>query len=179
MARITLGITPMDQPNEPIKLSIRRATHADVPAIVRLLADDVLGSQRERYHDPLPQTYYAAFSMIESDQHQELVVVEVSQQVIGTLQLSFLPYLTYQGGLRAQIEAVRVDQQYRSHGVGQYLFEWAINRARQKHCHMVQLTTNAQRADAQRFYEHLGFIPSHIGLKLELQYLDVPNNHQS
>ena len=161
----------MSQATEPTKLNIRRATRADVPAIVRLLADDILGQQRELYTDPLPQAYYEAFDMIDGDEHQELMVVEASQQVIGTLQLSFIPYLTYQGGLRAQIEAVRVDKQYRSHGVGHYLFEWAIRRARQKHCHMVQLTTNVNRAEAQRFYERLGFIPSHIGMKLDLQLL--------
>ncbi|HEY1012020.1 MAG TPA: GNAT family N-acetyltransferase [Herpetosiphonaceae bacterium] len=149
-------------------LRIRRAEAADLPDIVRLLADDPLGSQRERFADPLPESYRAAFAAIERDPGQELVVAELDGAVIGTLQLSFIPYLTYQGGSRAQIEAVRVDASLRSRQIGQRLFEWAIARARERGCHMVQLTTNASRPDALRFYERLGFQASHVGLKLLL-----------
>lgn len=158
----------MNQSIQPLPFVIRRATRADVAAVVRLLADDVLGQQRERATYPLPESYYTAFDAIDSDDRHELVVVVMAETVIGTLQLSFLPYLTYQGGWRAQIEAVRVDQSYRHHGIGQALLAWAINRARQKGCHMVQLTTNATRGDAQRLYERLGFVPSHVGMKLDL-----------
>ncbi|MFN8511659.1 MAG: GNAT family N-acetyltransferase [Thermomicrobiales bacterium] len=150
------------------ELLIRRATRADVPAIVRLLADDELGRQRENAAEPLPESYFAAFAAIDADPRQELVVVERAGEVIGTLQLTFLPYLTYQGGVRAQIEAVRVDRRYRDLGIGQRLFTWAIGRARAEGCHLVQLTTNASRGDAQRFYERLGFVPSHVGMKLDL-----------
>ena len=149
-------------------LTIRRATRGDVPAIVRLLADDPLGQRRERYEEPLPEGYYAAFEAIDNDPHNELVVVEARGEVVGTLQLTLLPYLTYQGGTRAQIEAVRVDRRYRSHGVGQRLFEWAIDRARAAGCHLVQLTTNASRDDAHRFYTRLGFVSSQVGMKLDL-----------
>jgi GNAT superfamily N-acetyltransferase len=158
----------MSQPNESAQLRIRRATRSDVPAIARLLADDPLGQRRERYEDPLPPSYYAAFEAIDDDPRHELVVVEAQGEVVGTLQLTFLPYLTYQGGTRAQIEAVRVDRRYRSHGIGQQLFEWAIARAHESGCHLVQLTTNASRDDAQRFYARLGFVSSHVGMKLDL-----------
>ncbi|HYF64229.1 MAG TPA: GNAT family N-acetyltransferase [Herpetosiphonaceae bacterium] len=152
-----------DQP-----LAIRRAVRADVPAIVRLLANDPLGSQRERYADPLPASYYAAFAEIDADPRNELVVAELGGAVVGTLQLTFLPYLTFQGGTRAQIEAVRVDQRWRSRQIGRQLFEWAIERARGRGCHVVQLTTNASRPDARRFYERLGFAGTHVGMKLNL-----------
>jgi GNAT superfamily N-acetyltransferase len=158
----------MSQPVASAQLSIRRATRADVPAIVRLLADDPLGQRRERDEDPLPPGYYVAFDAIDQDPRNELVVIELQGEVMGTLQLTYLPYLTYQGGTRAQIEAVRVDRRYRSHGLGQRLFEWAIARARESGCHLVQLTTNASRDDAQRFYARLGFVASHIGMKLDL-----------
>lgn len=147
---------------------IRRARRDDLPAIVRLLADDPLGQQREAATTPLPAGYALAFAAIDADPQHELVVVERAGEVIGTLQLSFLPYLTYQGGTRAQIEAVRVAQQHRDHGIGRLLFDWAIARARERGCHMVQLTTNASRKDAHRFYERLGFKPSHTGMKLDL-----------
>lgn len=153
---------------EHLNFSIRLATRGDVPEIVRLLADDPLGRQREDYRHPLPQHYYDAFDRINQDPHNELVIAEVAGNVIGTLQLTFIPYLTYQGGKRAQIEAVRVDQKYRSHGIGGKLFEWAIMRAREQHCHLVQLTTDKTRADAQRFYERLGFVASHTGMKLNI-----------
>ncbi|HEY0601256.1 MAG TPA: GNAT family N-acetyltransferase [Herpetosiphonaceae bacterium] len=154
---------------EPLPITIRRATRSDLPSIVRLLADDPLGSQREAYRDPLPQSYEDAFQAIDSDPRQELVVVEHNGAVIGTLQLTFIPGLSFQGGTRAQIEAVRVDREFRSHGIGGRLFEWAIARAREQGCRLVQLTTNASRADAQRFYERLGFVASHVGMKLDLE----------
>jgi len=96
------------------------------------------------------------------------VVVEANGEVIGTLQLTFIPYLTFCGGKRAQIEAVRVDQRYRSLGIGNKLIAWAIARARQERCHLVQLTTSASRPDAHRFYLRLGFVADHVGMKLEL-----------
>lgn len=150
---------------------IRRATREDVPHIVRLLAEDVLGQQRERPEDPLPQAYYDAFDMIDRDEYHELVVVEAEGKVIGTLQLTFLPSISFRGQPRAQIEAVRVDQAYRGQKIGETLFRWAIERAREARCHLVQLTTNNARTDAQRFYERLGFKASHVGMKLDLTQL--------
>jgi len=158
----------MEEPVGDTEMTVRRATRPDVPAIVRLLADDPLGQQRERDQNPLPDTYYGAFARIDADPRNELVVVEAQGEVIGTLQLTLLPYLTHQGGTRAQIEAVRVDRRYRSQGVGHSLFVWAIQRARQKGCRLVQLTTDARRPDARRFYEALGFVGSHVGMKLDL-----------
>ena len=154
---------------ESPKFSIRRANRVDVPEIVRLLADDQLGSQREKFADPLPQAYYDAFVEIDRDPNNELVVAELDGEIIGTLQLTFIPYLTYQGGKRAQIEAVRIDPRFRSQGIGGRLFEWAIERAREAQCHLVQLTTNSARPDAHRFYERLGFVASHSGMKLNLR----------
>ena len=152
-----------------LEITIRRAVESDLAAIVRLLADDSLGSRREAYGEPLPQSYYAAFHAIDADPHNELVVVEHNSAVIGTLQLTMIPGLSFQGGTRAQIEAVRVDRAYRGQQIGARLFAWAIERARAAGCRMVQLTTNASRTDAQRFYERLGFVASHVGMKLDLQ----------
>jgi GNAT superfamily N-acetyltransferase len=154
---------------EDTDLTIRRAGRADIPAIVHLPADDPLGRQRERDEDPLPSAYYEAFERIDGDPRNQLVIAEAQGEVIGTLQLTMLPYLTHQGGTRAQIEAVRVDRRYRSRGVGHALFLWAIEQARNEGCRMVQLTTNAEREDAQRFYARLGFVASHVGMKLDLQ----------
>lgn len=152
-------------------VTIRRATQADIPAIVHLLADDPLGQRRERDEDPVPGAYYDAFARIDGDPRNELVVATADGEIIGTLQITLLPYLTYQGGTRAQIEAMRVDRRYRSQGVGRVLFMWAIERARRAGCHLVQLTTDAARDDAHRFYAGLGFAPSHIGMKLDLRQL--------
>ncbi len=154
--------------SEQLHISIRQATHDDVAEIVRLLADDTLGSTREKYEQPLPQAYYEAFREIDSDKNHELVVVEANGEIIGTLQLTFIPSLSYQGGKRAQIEGVRVSEKYRSHGIGGRLIDWAIARAAEKNCRLVQLTTNNERLDAHRFYERLGFASSHTGMKLDL-----------
>jgi GNAT superfamily N-acetyltransferase len=149
-------------------LSFRRATRADVPVIVRMLADDPLGAQRERFTTPLPESYGRAFDAINADANNELVVACQADEVIGVLQLTYIPSLTYQGGWRALIEGVRVDGRFRSQGIGKALFEWAITRARERGCHLLQLTTDKARPDAKRFYEALGFIASHEGMKLQL-----------
>ncbi|MFD2586943.1 GNAT family N-acetyltransferase [Croceitalea marina] len=148
---------------------IRPAKKDDVVAIVEMIANDKLGVLRENFKIPLPDSYYEAFSNINSDPNQELVVLEnESQQIIGTLQLSFIQYLTYQGGIRAQIEAVRIHEEHRGKGIGQQLFKWAITRAKEKGAHVIQLTTDKKRPEALRFYESLGFRASHEGMKFHL-----------
>jgi GNAT superfamily N-acetyltransferase len=156
-----------DVPGE-LNITIRRAIRSDVSAIVRMLADDALGAQREAYESPLPSSYYAAFEAISADPNNELVVACEGDRVIGVLQLTFIPYLTYRGSWRALIEGVRIDSSARSRGLGRKLFEWAIERARQQGCHLVQLTSDKSRSDAIRFYESLGFVASHEGFKLHL-----------
>ena len=150
-------------------IRFRLAKRADLPSIVRLLADDELGSQREQYEDPLPEVYYSAFEQIESDPNHELIVVERNGEVIGTLHLMLLPSISYQGGLRAQIESVRMDKQFQSRGIGSAMMQWSMQRAKQRGAHIVQLTTHKSREDAHRFYERLGFKGTHLGMKLNLQ----------
>lgn len=149
-------------------LTFRPATTADLPAIVAMLADDPLGATRERVADPLPDAYGRAFAEIEADPNNELVVACVDGAVAGVLQLTFIPYLTHLGSRRALIEGVRVAAGYRNAGLGRLMFEWAIDRARQRNCRLVQLTTDKTRPDAKRFYESLGFVASHEGMKLRL-----------
>ena len=146
---------------------IRKARRPDVPAIVEMLAKDNLGQQREQYHDPLPIVYYEAFEKIDADANHELIVVEDKGEIVGSLQLTFLQYLTYQGGIRAQIEAVRVREDQRGKKIGGRLIQWAIDRSREKGAHVVQLTSDKQRDGAIRFYERLGFKATHEGMKLK------------
>ena len=151
------------------RVIFRIATRADLPSIVRMLADDDLGSQRERDADPLPESYYAAFEQIDRDSNHELIVTELNGDVIGTLQLMFLPSISFQGGLRAQVESVRVDKACQGKGIGSDMMKWAIERARGRGAHVVQLTTHKSRADAHRFYERLGFKGTHLSMKLKLK----------
>lgn len=136
-----------------------------MPEIVALLSDDAIAESRE--HGALDD-YMRAFDAIEADDRQLLVVVETDGTVVGTLQLSFIPYLTHRGGERAQIEAVRVRSTSRDRGIGRRMLEWAIEQARARGCHLVQLTMDKRRNDARRFYESLGFEASHEGFKLHL-----------
>ncbi len=152
-----------------MKLNFRRAKRDDLPEIVRMLADDFLGNSRERYENPLPESYIKAFEEIEADKNNELIVAEKGGEIIGTLQLTFTPSLSFQGGKRATIESVRTDGKYRGQGIGKQLMKWAIERAKEENCAFVQLTTNSERADAHRFYENLGFTGSHLGMKLYLK----------
>jgi GNAT superfamily N-acetyltransferase len=147
----------------------RRALISDLPAIVRMLADDELGSQREKYQEPLPASYLSTFEKINTDPNHELIVVEKDGEVIGTLQLIFLPSISFQGGLRAQVESVRVDKRFQNQKVGSQLMEHAIQIAKVRGAHVMQLTTHNTRKDAHRFYERLGFKSSHLGMKLNLK----------
>jgi GNAT superfamily N-acetyltransferase len=150
-------------------VSFRLATRADLPSIVRVLADDDLGSQRECYEEPLPESYYYAFKQIHDDPNHELIVAEHNGEVIGTLHLMFLPSISFQGGLRAQVESVRVDKRFQSQGIGTEMMKWTMERAKQRGAHVVQLTTHKTREDAHRFYERLGFKGTHLGMKLGLK----------
>ena len=152
----------------PQMIEFRRARLGDLRAIVALLADDELGAQRERFSETIAPEYLSAFDAIEADPNQLLAVMVDGEQVIGTLQLSFIPGLARGGALRGQIEAVRVARERRSERLGERLFQWAIDQCRAHGCALVQLTTDRQREDAHRFYDRLGFVPSHIGYKLKL-----------
>ena len=150
-------------------ISIRRARRQDVEAIVRMLADDPLGSGRERIEEPLPSGYWQAFEAVDYDPHVQLVVAEDGDgAVVGCLELCILPGLSSQGASRGLIEDVRVAAHCRSRGIGEKMVQWAVAEARAKGCKLVELLTHHTRVDAQRFYKRLGFQPSHVGMTLRL-----------
>jgi ribosomal protein S18 acetylase RimI-like enzyme len=148
-------------------VTIRRARRDDVETIVRMLADDPLGRGRERLEDPLPPCYFEAFEALEHASHIQLVVAQDADgAVIGCLQLCILPGLSSQGTSRGLIEDVRVASHCRSRGIGEQLVQWAVAQARARQCKLVELFTHNTRVDAQRFYQRLGFQPSHVGMTL-------------
>jgi GNAT superfamily N-acetyltransferase len=149
-------------------LKFRLATKDDLLDIVRMLADDTLGKTREKFETTLSDNYLNAFDRIISDTNQELTIVEINGEKVATFQLTFIQYLTHQGGLRAQIEAVRTNANYRGQGIGTKVFAYIIARARQKGCNILQLTSDKQRPEAIKFYEAIGFVPTHEGMKLKL-----------
>lgn len=153
---------------ESKKVTFRKALEKDLDFIVQMLADDVLGSTRERYEQPLPESYLNAFKAIESDPNNELVVACNGDEIVGVQQITFTPYLTRQGGWRATIEGVRIASTARGKGIGSKLIEYAVQRSKERGCHIVQLTTDKKREEALHFYEQLGFKASHEGLKLHL-----------
>jgi len=148
--------------------NFRNAEYADLNRIISLLADDFLGQQRERLEDPLPECYVEAFREIEADPNNELIVAETDGEIIGTLQLIFTPSLSHQGSKRCTVESVRVDEKHRGNGIGREMMRWAIERAKEKGCASMQLTTHNDRSDAHRFYISLGFSSTHTGMKLKL-----------
>jgi len=148
-------------------VTIRRARRDDVGIIVGMLADDPLGSARERLEDPLPPCYFRAFEALDADPNIRLVVAQDGEgAVVGCLQLCILPGLSSQGASRGLIEDVRVAAHCRSRGIGERMVQWAIAEARARGCKLVELLTHNSRVDAQRFYARLGFQPSHVGMTL-------------
>ncbi|MFB7713112.1 GNAT family N-acetyltransferase [Streptomyces sp. NPDC056105] len=147
-------------------LEIRPAVAADVPAIVAMLADDALGAGRESPDDLRP--YLEAHARIAGDPNQHLVVAVREGRAVGTLQLTVIPGLSRKGSTRSIIEGVRIHADERGSGLGTLLIEWAVDESRRQNCQLVQLTSDATRTDAHRFYERLGFEASHVGFKLQL-----------
>jgi ribosomal protein S18 acetylase RimI-like enzyme len=145
---------------------IRRATRADLPGIIAMIADDQLGATRESVDDLTP--YETAFEAIDADPNQLLVVADRNGEPIGTLQLTIIPGLSRRGSSRGLVEAVRVAASARGIGLGTTLMEWAIEESRNRGCALVQLTSDKSRTDAHRFYDRLGFENSHEGFKLKL-----------
>ena len=155
-------------------LTARRAQRADLPRLLELLADDVLGKQREApmVGDP---AYHGAIDTIDGDANQTLLVAQLEDRVVGMLQLTFIPGLSRRGAWRANIEAVRVDSALRGRGVGRWLMQRAIDIAHQRGCRLVQLTSDRQRTDAHRFYSRLGFKDSQVGYKRALDGSQQPD----
>jgi ribosomal protein S18 acetylase RimI-like enzyme len=153
----------------PSDVHVRLAHRADVPAIVRLLADDPLGATREHPGEPLAQAYWDAFDAMAAQGGNELLVAEVAGEVVGCLQLTIIPGLSRAELTRGQLEGVRVSSRSRGQGIGESLMRATVERARELGCRLVQLTTDRSRGDAQRFYERLGFEASRVGMKLMLE----------
>jgi GNAT superfamily N-acetyltransferase len=148
------------------EIEIRTANRDDLHAIVELLRGDSIMAVPE---DPgLSASQIEAFDTIAAHPDNEVIVATLGGEVIATLQLTFIPGLTFNGAWRAQVEGVRVRGDLRSQRIGTGLMEWAIRRARERGCRMVQLTSNSKRTAARRFYERLGFTASHTGMKLYL-----------
>jgi len=151
------------------RVTLRAARQTDVRALVSLIAADQLGVTRDGVRNAADlAAYTAAFEAIDADPAHVLVVAELAGEIVGTMQLSFLPGLARRGALRAQIEAVRVAESSQGGGLGTAMIGWAIDEARRRGCALVQLTTDKSRLDAHRFYQRLGFVASHEGMKLAL-----------
>lgn len=150
-------------------LVFRVASIGDLPAIIRMLADDFLGQQREDLSEPINDNYVKAFREIDADPNNELIVAELNGKVIGMLQLTYTPSLSYQGSKRCTVESVRVESTLRGKGIGREMMLWAIERAKEKGSVSMQLTSHEDRVEAHRFYQQLGFSKSHVGMKLSLK----------
>ena len=149
-------------------LSYRSAKKSDLLQLVKMLADDSLGATREDSATPLNPAYTSAFEAINLDPNNKLIIVEINNTIIGMLQITYIPYLSHKGAWRCLIEAVRIHKDHRSQGYGSEVFKWAIEQAKNKKCHIVQLTSNKERSNAIRFYKALGFSATHEGFKLIL-----------
>ncbi|MEU5904735.1 GNAT family N-acetyltransferase [Micromonospora sp. NPDC047527] len=144
----------------------REAVRADLPSVIALLADDILGKARD--FTEVDDAYERAFAAIDADPRNQLIVAEQDGDLVGCLQITYIPGLGRHGAERSLIESVRVRSDRRSQGLGRELMAWAIDQARQRGCALVQLTTDKTRDDAHRFYLGLGFVASHEGMKLAL-----------
>ncbi|MCC8399685.1 MAG: GNAT family N-acetyltransferase [Rickettsia endosymbiont of Culicoides impunctatus] len=152
-----------------MNLTHRKAKIEDLPRIIELLLEDDLGQTRESKSTELDKCYIKAFHKIDSDPNQYLMVVEKISEIIGTCHLTIMPSLTFIGSTRMQIEAVRVAEKHRGQKIGQWMFAQTILYAKDNDVSLIQLTTNKKRSKAKYFYEKLGFVASHEGMKLYLR----------
>lgn len=149
-------------------ITFRPARREELATIVALLAQDELGQTRESMEPELNPAYITAFEAIDNDPGNEIIVGIDTDGVVGTMQLSYIPNLTFQGATRCQIEGVRIAERARGGGLGEEMIGWAIQRAKEKGCGIVQLTSNMARGRAIAFYENLGFEATHVGFKMYL-----------
>ncbi|WP_144391991.1 GNAT family N-acetyltransferase [Pleionea sediminis] len=148
-----------------MEILFRTAESGDLEALIHLLADDPLGTQREDISHPINQRYVESFKAIRQDPNNQLIVATVENRVIGMLQITFIPYLTHIGTWRCQVEGVRIHKEYRGKGLGKMLLDYATQEAKTKGCKIIQLTSDKQRPDALKFYTNLGFKATHEGFK--------------
>lgn len=149
-------------------VQVRRAVRSDLPRIIALLADDELGRGRDDPTEPLDARYTVAFEHIDRSENHLMLVLQDGEMIAGYLQISFLPGLSHHGAWRGNLEAVRISSDRRGRGLGTVLLDHAIAECRKRDCRLVQLTAHKTRADAKRFYERLGFVATHEGLRLSL-----------
>jgi GNAT superfamily N-acetyltransferase len=150
---------------------IRDARPDDLGPILALLKEDAIRERAEDYSDLTP--YARALTEIVGSDHSTVLVGEIDGEVVATAQVTWQRRLMYGAGLVCQIESVRVASGRRGHGHGAALINWIIADADLRGCARVELTSNAHRHHARRFYERLGFTPSHIGMKLYLGSVGV------
>jgi GNAT superfamily N-acetyltransferase len=151
------------------RLTIREACETDLPFIVSLIATDPVADRRDPPSPDDAVQQLAGFRAIAADPNHALHVAELAGQPVGSFQLSFLPVVARRGAWRAMIESVRVASEHQGKGFGGEMMQWAIERARERGCALVQLMSDANRPEAHRFYERLGFVPTHCGFKLKLR----------
>ncbi len=154
---------------DPPSVTFRRARREDLRAMLELLNDAKIGNVPEQLEDPLPRVYEDAFAVVDADPNQLLLVGELDGRIVSGLQLTFIPGIAHQGAWRAQVEAVRVARDLRGQRIGEAMMRHVVALARERDCYLVQLTTNKARSDAHRFYQRLGFVGSHEGMKLRLK----------
>lgn len=150
------------------KVTFRAAVSGDLAVLVDMLASDPLGADREVIGSQLHSVYIDAFSKIDADPDNDLIVATLDDRIVGMMQLTLTQYLTHAGSRRATVEGVRVQEQFRSRGIGELMIQHAVKWARDRRCAMIQLTSDKSRAGAIRFYQRLGFVASHEGMKLQL-----------
>ena len=150
---------------------IRDARSDDLEVLLRLLDEDAIREVSEDLSDLAP--YAAALDEILAAPHSTVLIGELEGEVVATAQVTWQRRLMYGAGLVCQVESVRVSSRRRSAGLGAELMRWIIDDARRRECARIELTSNAKRVDARRFYERLGFTASHVGMKLYLRK-DLP-----
>lgn len=161
------GVTVLT--NNLDKVEYRFAVRDDVPELIRMIVDDALGATRDVFADPLPDIYWQAWDKMEHQGFNKIIVATIGGKIVGCLTLTLITGLGRMGMTRAQIESVRVDTPLRGQGIGERLMRHAIAMAQEMGCGLVQLTTDNTRPDAHRFYENMGFVASHVGMKLILE----------
>ncbi len=149
-------------------LTYRDAKPEDLPFIASLGDSDEVAAARDPAREGIAEEQRKALAAITADPNHRLLVVERGGKPVGSFQLSFIPGVSRQGAWRGQIESVRVASAMRGKGVGEEMMRWAIDRCAEKGCGVVQLTSDRQRDAAHRFYERLGFKPTHTGFKMKL-----------
>jgi GNAT superfamily N-acetyltransferase len=150
---------------DPAPVTLRKASAADIAAVLDLYAQPDLDDGRIL----TVEQGIALFERFRRYPDYTLYVAEQDKQIVGTFALLVMDNLGHLGSPSAIVEDVVVAPDRQSQGIGAAMMRFALERAREKRCYKLMLSSNAKRGRAHAFYESLGYERHGYSFRVDLE----------